>query len=463
MTVVRTLLAVITISVAFVGTFPSAQANERYAGMVIDAITGEVFYQDNADARRFPASMTKVMTLYLLFEAIDQGRFTLDTALPVSRTAANQPPSKIGVAAGSTIRVEDAIYALAVKSANDVAVVVAEAVAGSESAFAEQMTETARRIGMASTTFRNASGLPNSRQVSTARDMVRMGQTMRARFPHYYHYFGSTSWTYRGTTYRSHNRLLGSYEGMDGFKTGYINASGFNLLASAERGGLRLMAVVFGGRTAASRNEHMADILDRAFDSSRGQFLIANGSEGTLPPVPPRHPLYEPPVQLASAIPPAPSVAVASAPVVPLPPRRPLVSSTPETAVDTPLQLAAPATPPQQEESIPVLQASAGVTTPIWANPPQTDQGAADDGARWGVQVGAYSSVESSSFALEQAGTVLDRMVQTAEPMVIPVPMDDGSFLYRARLMGLDQDEALAACDALTDIGAPCLPVPPAG
>ncbi|MCP1364976.1 D-alanyl-D-alanine carboxypeptidase, partial [Halomonas sp. BBD48] len=242
-----------------------AHANPRYASIVIDAQSGEVLSYDHADAVRYPASLTKMMTLYLLFEAIESGRLTMESRLPVSSHAAAQPPSKLWVRPGQTIAVKEAIPALIVKSANDVAAVVAEGLAGSESAFAERMTAKARALGMSSTTFRNASGLPDDRQVTTARDMATLSMHLMRDFPQYYGYFSRTQFVYLGKTYKGHNRLLGNYAGADGLKTGYIRASGFNVATSAVRDGRRIVSVVMGGFTAQSRDAHMAELLDRGF------------------------------------------------------------------------------------------------------------------------------------------------------------------------------------------------------
>ena len=261
--------------------FAAEDAQARYASIVIDAETGEVLRSRNADIRRYPASLTKMMTLYLLFEAIDEGRLSLTSKLKVSKRAAGQPASKLGLRAGSTIRVEDAIKALAVKSANDIAVVVAEALGGTEVEFARKMTRKAQALGMSRTTFRNASGLPNRKQRSTARDMAQLARALMRDFPHRYHYFDDQRFRYSGRVHRTPNRLLDSYRGMDGIKTGYIRASGFNLVASAERDGRRVIAVVFGGKTARSRNSHMASLLDLGFtriaerDAKRGRVRYA--------------------------------------------------------------------------------------------------------------------------------------------------------------------------------------------
>lgn len=241
------------------------QGNPKYASIVMDADTGMIISQSHADHIRHPASLTKMMTLMILFEYLDSGQITLKDRIPVSKTAAAAPPSKIGIPAGGSIKVEDAIYALVTKSANDISVAIAEFMAGTEPRFAKAMTERARAIGMDKTVFRNASGLPDPKQVTSARDMAKLARYILVRYPHHYHFFGTKQFTYRGHTYGNHNRLLNSYKGMDGFKTGYINASGFNLVASAKRDGRRIIGVVFGGRTSQSRNDHMVEILNNGF------------------------------------------------------------------------------------------------------------------------------------------------------------------------------------------------------
>lgn len=243
----------------------SSPAFAKYASFVMDADTGRVLHSVNADTRNYPASLTKMMTLFMLFEAIEQKKVNLNTKMRVSRRATWQPPSRLGLKRGSYIKVEDAIYALVTKSANDVATVVAEALGGTEWEFAKEMTKRAHQIGMKSTNFRNASGLPNRRQLSTARDMALLGNELWKRFPKYYGYFKTQKWKYNGRTYGNHNKLMKTYDGMDGIKTGYIRASGFNLVTSVNRGGHRLIGVVFGGKTSTHRNNVMARILDKAF------------------------------------------------------------------------------------------------------------------------------------------------------------------------------------------------------
>jgi D-alanyl-D-alanine carboxypeptidase len=240
-------------------------AHAKYASYVVDADTGEVLHATNEDTRNYPASLTKMMTLYMIFDRLHQKRWTLSTLLKVSSRAARQPASKLGVEAGSTISVENAILALVTKSANDVATVVAENISGRERNFALKMTAKARSLGMSKTTFRNASGLPHRAQMSTAKDMSILARALLRDFPQYYHYFSTAKFEYDGRVHSNHNKLLDSYPGADGFKTGYIRASGFNLVASATRNGRRLIGVVFGGRSSAHRNSHMTDLLDDGF------------------------------------------------------------------------------------------------------------------------------------------------------------------------------------------------------
>jgi D-alanyl-D-alanine carboxypeptidase len=249
----------------FLTAFAGSPAGAKYASMVMDADTGKILHAVNADTRNYPASLTKIMTLYMVFSALDGGRLALHQRMKVSARAARQPPSKLALRAGGTISVEEAIFALVTKSANDVAVVIAENLGGTERKFGLMMTAKARKIGMSRTTFRNASGLPHRGQMSTARDMAKLGRALITKFPHHYHYFSTLSFTYDGLKHRNHNKLLTTYNGTDGIKTGYIHASGFNLVASVKRGKHRLIGVVFGGRTSAQRNRLMAKLLDKGF------------------------------------------------------------------------------------------------------------------------------------------------------------------------------------------------------
>ncbi len=240
---------------------PGGGYNPPYAAMVVDAKTGRTLHAVNENALRHPASITKVMTLYMLFEQMERGRYRMDSPLRVSAYAASRPPSKIGVKAGETIEVEDAIKALVTKSANDVAVVVAENLAGDEDSFAEQMTRRARQLGMSRTTFRNASGLPDVEQVTTARDLTILARAVQERFPRYYPMFQTRSFEYAGRAHRNHNKLLGRVEGVDGIKTGYTRMSGFNLMTNAKADGRHIVSVVLGGRSGRARDAIMADLV----------------------------------------------------------------------------------------------------------------------------------------------------------------------------------------------------------
>ncbi|MEO5349399.1 MAG: D-alanyl-D-alanine carboxypeptidase [Magnetococcus sp. YQC-3] len=240
-------------------------SSAAYSDLVMDARTGRILHATRPDELRHPASLTKMMTLYLAFEALKSGHLRLDQYLPVSQHAADQEPSKLGLRAGQQIRVEDALLGLVTKSANDATMVVAEALGGSEEQFARMMTNKARALGMKQTVFRNPSGLPNPEQVTTAREMAILGYALVYHHPKFYPYFSRGGFTYAGVRHNNHNHLMSRYRGMDGIKTGYIRASGFNLVASTVRGPTRLIGVVFGGRSAVARDNKMAELLDHSF------------------------------------------------------------------------------------------------------------------------------------------------------------------------------------------------------
>ena len=267
---------------------PAALADDRYAAIVLDATTNEVIHADQADAQRYPASLTKMMTLYVLFDALERGDIRLTDTLVASRRAQRQPPSRLGVRAGDRLSVEDAIGALVTRSANDVAVMVAEKLDGSESRFAARMTQKARALGMRDTRYANASGLPDPSQVTTARDVLTLSQALLRDHPNQYRYFQTASFSWRNVYSRNHNSLLGRIEGVDGIKTGYTRASGFNLASSAQRDGHRIFAVVLGGESAASRDAQMAYLIDNAFaqiDARTGGHPVAPTAVYTSLPV----------------------------------------------------------------------------------------------------------------------------------------------------------------------------------
>src|ERR1700710_245887 len=256
-----------------------AEARQSYSpafsSIIVDGNSGATLSANNPDASRHPASLTKIMTLYLLFERLDAGKLKLDSEMQVSEHASEQAPTKLGLRPGQTIRVEDAIKGLVTRSANDAAVVIAETVAGNEGDFAKQMTRKARALGMTRTVYRNASGLPDSDQVTTARDQSTLGRAIQDRFPRYYRYFSITAFNYHGHSIRNHNRLLGDVEGVDGIKTGYTRASGFNLVTSMRRGNRHLVGVVMGGRSGGSRDATMRSLLADNLDKATGTRTVA--------------------------------------------------------------------------------------------------------------------------------------------------------------------------------------------
>ena len=460
-----------------------ASANPRYAGLVIDAVSGEVLYADQADALRYPASLTKMMTLYMVFRELEAGRLALGSRITFSRHADAQPASDLGVRAGGSITVEQAIYALVTRSANDVAAAVGEAIGGTERAFGDLMTRQARLLGMTNTTFRNASGLPDRNQRTTASDIARLAQALMRDFPQYYHYFSTRSWSYSGRTYRNHNRLLGEYPGMDGLKTGYIRASGYNLAASVTRGELRVIGVVFGGRSSQSRNAHMVEILDRVFASDRGRYLIAHGSLPFTPPYPTRRP---------GGIDSVPGLIAAieqgsffgegdvSVPLPPPVPDRPgaggiVVASagggnaggvSPGAIVGTPITALRPDLTADRDAHF-VLVPS--VITPVAAPPPPAVATITAPGdlrpspfgsGNWGLQIGAFDSEMVARDRLSRIQTDLATLLGGASPEVRGVLTTTGT-IYRARLLGMSYESAATACARLMEQGEACITLAP--
>ena len=317
---------------AISGWAAPAAAKPKFAAIAVDAKTGKILFSRNADNHRYPASLTKVMTLYVLFQEMKAGRIKKNTRLLVSKFASQQQPSRLGLKPGSWITAENAIKALVTKSANDVAVVVAESIAGNQRAFAERMTRTARYLGMTRTRFRNASGLPDNAQLTTARDMATLGLRIQRDFPRYYRYFKIRKFVYKGRTYHTHNRLLGRYWGTDGIKTGYTRASGYNLTSSVRRGGRHVVGVVMGAKSGRSRNSYMQSMLTRAFKrvprrnarevantAGRPPGLKAAASPGLLasPPLPAPKPLTTQTASVAQTI--SPVTATDAAPPIPAP------------------------------------------------------------------------------------------------------------------------------------------------
>ena len=289
---------------------PAPQA--KYAAIVVDA-NGKTLFEVSSTAQRYPASLTKMMTLYLLFEALETGRVSKETQIPVSDNAARQPPTKLRFRRGESIDVDSAIRAIVVKSANDVAVAVGEYLGGSEDQFAAMMTSKARQIGMTSTVFRNASGLPDAGQHTTARDMAVLGMALRARFPQQFHYFSESDFMFRGRLVRGHNDMLGRVRGVDGIKTGYIRASGYNIVTSYNADGRHLIVVVMGADSARQRNDHVEALIQRslspAMADTKTRLMFAGGQPAAspLPGLPPPGsalPGLEPPESQLPGLPP---------------------------------------------------------------------------------------------------------------------------------------------------------------
>ncbi len=406
----RTMLLSLPVLAACLFLVPS-DSHARYASLVMDARTGEVYRARHADNLRYPASLTKVMTLYMVFEKLERGGWTLDTRLKVSKRAAGQPATRLGLKAGSYLPVRTAIRALIVRSANDVATMIAENHSGSESKFATAMTRRARELGMSRTTFRNASGLPNRHQKSTARDMVLLAVLVQRHFPQYYDFFKTRTLKYKGRTFKNHNALLKKYSGTDGIKTGYIRASGFNLMASVRRNGQHLVAVVFGGKTAGRRNRHMVKILDSGFRSA------SLSSAQRIPPLPVQRVRGTPPVQAARAL---------------------------ATPVPRPA--------PSRVDGIVLPQLRPGTDTR------HADATAGLQG-RWSVQVGAYSSAPAAHAVIGVARLVFGEMADQHYFRVDRAQGGNGP-VFRARVLGFREGEARTICTVLRDRGLPCAPVP---
>ena len=423
----RAVLAVFAVAALLVGTNPAAAKQQAY--LVMDAQTGAVIDSDNADTRLYPASLTKMMTLYLTFDALDRKLISLNQRIPVSAYAASMPPTKLGLLPGDTIRVEDAILGLVTKSANDASVVLAEALGGSEANFARIMTQRARDMGMEKTTFRNPNGLPDSEQMTTARDMATLGRALIQDYPKYYPYFSTSAFTYKGTVFGNHNRLMSWYQGMDGIKTGFINASGFNLVASAVRDGRRLIGVVFGGSSAAGRDQVMAKILDAGF-SKTGPLLVAQ-NDAVAQQQQPNTDRFS---LVASANAAAPWVAA---------PTKIQGQGNDDSGHD---MLVQPAQKPiKMAGFMPTLRGAKGL-----AKDPRPTAG------EWAIQIGSFSSANAGKQALAKASKSVPKLLSSAAKGVTPIKTKSGT-LYRARFTGLSATAAATACAALGE----CMTIAP--
>lgn len=451
-------------SVCLMGVSGKAEANNKYAAIVMDAHTGKIFYQSNASKRLHPASLTKMMTMLMVFDALDQKKLKPYSRIRISKHAASMIPSKLGLKPGTTIRVDDALQALATKSANDVAAAVAEKLGGSEKEFAKMMTRKAKSLGLRNTRFMNASGLHDPRQISTARDMAKLAQILLTDYQHHYHYFTKQKFSYHGKTYHSHNKLMKTYPGMDGMKTGYIRQSGFNLVASAERYNRRLIGVVFGGKTSRSRNAHMKKILDRAFKQVESFQMVKNA------PIPQRKPIT---VDYAM-------VSFAS------------VKTTPQSEEETTasrwamldsdndkglfnrmigqgdydidvrnrIETGLIAVSAHQGEEIPAYvmanlepSSNINIVKPItYTEKENTDAHKGD----WKIQIGAFTTRSRTNRALALSINQLPSEFQHAKTAIAPVKTNEG-WIYRGHIQGYSKSAAFEACRILND----CIPIAP--
>lgn len=399
------------------------------AAIVVDAKSGKVLYASNADAKRHPASLTKMMTLYMLFESIDSGATTFDKKITVSKQCAGRPPSKLGFKAGQSISARNAMLALVTKSANDVACAIGEYLGGTESGFARKMTKRAHSLGMTKTTFRNASGLPNSEQVTTARDMATLGRALQDHFPKHYKYFETKSFKYRGRTYSNHNRLLGRVKGVDGIKTGYTRASGFNLVSSVKRSKREVVAVVLGGDTGKARDRRMASLIEKYLPrATRGRRTAAmirgapTGLAAAYVPIPQRRPAPSDPITTASVVGANSIFALAAV-------------EQGDTAM------------PEEVKEVLAEQAMA---EPAPAPKPIIASG-------WKIQLAATPTRESALEILDKAKAKAPQTLADAAPYTETVVKEEVT-LYRARFAGFSgKAEARAACAQLTKKKFACL------
>ena len=405
------------------------KGNPRYAAYVIDAKTGKVLFSRNGHARRYPASLTKMMTLYLVFEDLKAGHINLNTRLVMSKAGARREPSKIGLRPGQSISMEQAIYSLVTKSANDVATAIGDQLAGSEAKFAKRMTLKARQLGMKSTTFKNANGLTASGQVTTAADMAKLGLALREHFPRRYKYFKTRTFKLGKRRYPNHNRLLGRVRGVDGIKTGYTRASGYNLVSSVSSGGRRIVAVVMGGRSGKSRNAHMTNLIKRYLPRAskrRARQLVASfrysrkGSATTA------------------------STTTVAKQLKALP-----AANTPTPQLRNVTVIAAPkpvAKPKAVAKTKPAVEQTQSITVASVKSRPG-----------WQIQITASDDRSKALEMLDKARSKNRRLLADASPMTQMI-VKNGTKLYRGRFVGFDSKaSARRACQILKKQRFSCL------
>lgn len=399
---------------------PNPAVNGKDSYLIVDAQSGRDLASENPDELRHPASLTKLMTLYLTFSALDAGTLSLGDALPVSINAMNAPPTKMGMTAGGSVIVRDAVMGLVTRSANDAAVLLGEALGGNEAEFAQMMTRKARQLGMTSTVYKNASGLPNRDQVTTARDMAKLAHALMRDFPHYYPVFSVQSYLYRGRPLENHNRMLQTYAGADGLKTGYTSASGFNLVMSAMRDNRRLVGVVMGGSSAYARDKLMAELMDRGF----AQAAQLNLSPWTSQRVPPS-------ARYAAANF-VPGVAVPDSPRV-----GQVVRAEPAPTTPTASNI------PAGQSAMRVATTAPGLPDAMPAPPSTPAVGS------WVIQVGSFTDARAAEAALGRAAALLPDAIRSHGAATVDEVQMGQKTLHRARLTNLSQNEALQGCKKL--------------
>jgi D-alanyl-D-alanine carboxypeptidase len=488
---------------------------DKDAALIIDGATGKVLYARNETLERHPASLTKMMTLYLLFDALKSGKITMQTQMPVSVHAQEQKPTKLMLRHGQTIDVDTAIRAIVIRSANDVAVVIAEALGGTESHFADMMNEKARALGMKETNYHNASGLPDPLQITTATDLSVLARHLAYDFPQYFPYFGTAGFNYKGVYYPTHDNLIGRYPGADGIKTGYVGASGFNLTSSVVRDGVHLIGIVMGGRTAVRRDQEMMHLLDTEFaaiQASPGMVAHAavpwHAAPGAAPSVAMASLTLAPAAgntnsQFAalSAVPSAPlpagtdedaaeahrapdenniviqaqapQPAVAAAPPKPVPaatavaaPQGPASRIRPMARPDVPGMVALATPSANARAAVPPKPQQVAMAAPPPAAPalrPEVGEGDVDQpgipGHNWTIQIGAFADQALARAQLDSYASKAKDIVGQAAHIVAPIQAANGHMLYRARFGPYAEREARNVCGALTQRGESCFAV----
>lgn len=482
--------AILVLGIAAPAEAARVPALGQDAAIIVDGVSGRVLYERDAYEIRYPASLTKMMTLYLLFESFESGALRFDSQLPTSAFAASQTPTKLNLRRNETIDAKTAMEAIIVRSANDVAVVVAEAIGGTEPGFARLMTQKAGELGMLNTHFANASGLPDAQQISTAADMALLGRRLAYDFPEYYKFLAHTEFYFKGRRYTGHNNLLGAFEGADGIKTGYTRASRFNLVTSAVRGNKHLVGVVMGGRTAASRDAEMMRILSTAFEEvDKYPLLVAYANvpwkDGDGPKIIPSwDAALPPPVLLAafgeqgqsSSSPQA--ITVAELPsrsaIIPQEKPAPVLANAAVPFADGDLIASlidslSPFNEAAEDAAANASQAS-GQTTTMQPTPKpnaidsapseefthgDTASGASDD-RRWSVQIGAFANEAAANMQLQIYAENSADVLGQAERLIVPYAGEGGSTIYRARFGPFEENEARAVCQRMITRGETC-------